>query len=95
MESNYENGMTPTGFAEWKGDRILIAGSSDVHHERELLETVIREALKLGPPTEKPISPYSWDIETSIAGLEQDRSMQRGIPLPSAQECRGVVCLIG
>ena len=81
------------GFKRYDGDFIFIACSGDLEPERIAVERAIRDEIKdLG---QDQVRVYSWDTQTGPRGLDQRRSMQRNIPRPSAENCLGLVYLVG
>lgn len=84
---------TAEGFRKLNQDVIFIAGSQDIKPLRSEVEWAIKNTLhRLKPGSE--LKPYSWDIETSDTGFDQTKSMQKQLPRPSNDKCKGVICLM-
>lgn len=81
------------GFRKYEEDFIFIACSSDLTEQRIVVEHALRDELQfLG---EEHVKVYSWDTAMESGGFDQRFSMQKNIPRPSAENCLGVIYLLG
>ncbi|HLZ87063.1 MAG TPA: hypothetical protein VKQ52_07485 [Puia sp.] len=94
MVSEQLNGeIGADGFLKPGHPFLLIAGSSDVREEMGIAQQTVQEVLREYGIHD--VAAYVWDVQAGPEGLDQRRTMQRNIPRPSSDECKGVIYIVG
>ena len=86
--------VTPDGFRNIEKPFVFVAGSRDVTDHRRAAYDQIHEVLSdFGLGNE--CTPFMWDTEHENDPFTQSRSMQKHLPRPASEHCRGIIAVLG